>query len=181
MEIGTLVIGVPFMITVAVPLYLVATLVKLPRDVEACPALTDILKSFMVCIWGSLPFSIAILNVELNVGEFVFIFLKSHAPESIHAGFPFLPFCILAIVPVAALSTEHLAPAIDAILADTIITTVAATTITIVGLAIKACLFFCNIKRHSITCYKHYLCRNGVATKIVSHPTEKYITLTLAS
>src|SRR5215469_1294337 len=73
MEIGTLDIGVPFMITVAVPLYLITTLVMLPRDVEACPALMDILKSFMVCIWGSLPFSIAILNVELNVGEFIFI------------------------------------------------------------------------------------------------------------
>lgn len=47
MEIGTLVIGVPFMITVAVSLYLATTLVRLPRDVEVCPALTDILKSFM--------------------------------------------------------------------------------------------------------------------------------------
>src|SRR5215831_20249153 len=97
MEIGTLDIGVPFMITVAVPLYLITTLVMLPRDVEACPALMDILKSFMVCICGSLPFSIAILNVELNVGEFVFILFKSHAPESIHVGFPFLPFCILLL------------------------------------------------------------------------------------
>jgi hypothetical protein len=97
----------------------------------------------MVCIWGSLPFSIAILNVELNVGEFVFIFLKSHAPESIHSGFPFLPFCILAIVPVAVLSdTGHFALAIDAMLADAIIATVAATTIMMVGLAIQVCLFF---------------------------------------
>jgi hypothetical protein len=64
-----------------------------------------------------------------------------HAPESIHAGFPFLPFCILAIVPVAVLSdTEHLVLAIDAMLA--------ATTIMMVGLAIQACLFF---RR-----YKHY-------------------------
>jgi hypothetical protein len=147
MEIGTLVIGVPFMITVAVPLYRATMLVKLPRDVEACPALTDILKSFMVCIWGSLPFSIAIPNVELNVGKFVFIFLKSHAPESIHAGFPFLPFCILAIVPVAVLSdTGHLALATDAMLADAIIATVAATTIMMIGLAIQACLFFRNNK-----------------------------------
>src|SRR5215469_3019341 len=101
----------------------------------------------MVCIWGSLPFSIAILNVELNVGEFVFIFLKSHAPESIHSGFPFLPFCILAIVPVAVLNdTGHFALAIDAMLADAIIATVAATTIMMAGLAIQACLFFRNNK-----------------------------------
>ena len=107
----------------------------------------DILKSFMVCIWGSLPFSIAILKVELNVGEFLFIFLKSHAPESIHSGFPFLPFCILAIVPVTVLSdTGHFALAIDAMLADAIIATVAATTIMMVGLAIQACLFFRNNK-----------------------------------
>ena len=96
----------------------------------------------MVCIWSSLPFSIAILNVELNVGEFVFIFLKSHAPESIHAGFAFLSFCILAIVPVAVLGdTGHFALAIGAMLADVIIATVAATTIT---MAIRDCLCFRN-------------------------------------
>jgi hypothetical protein len=86
------------------------------------------------------------LNVELNVGEFVFIFLKSHAPETIHAGFPFLSFCILATVPVAVLGdTGHVALAIDAMLADAIIATVAATTIMMmIGLAIQACLYFRN-------------------------------------
>src|SRR5215472_2273883 len=85
--------------------------------------------------------------------------LQSHAPESIHVGFPFLPFCILAIVPVAPLCAGHFAPAIDTILAETIIATIAATTIMIVGLAmVKAGSFFCNIKRHGIICYKHYLC-----------------------
>ena len=54
---------------------------------------------------------------------------------------------ILAIVPVAVLSdTEHLALAIDAMLADAIIVTVAATTIMMVGLAIQTCLFFRNNK-----------------------------------
>jgi|SRR5215467_9056994 len=101
----------------------------------------------MVCIWDSLPFSIAILNVELNVGEFVFIFLKSHAPESIHVGFPLLSFCILATVPVAVLSdTGHVALAIDAMLADAIIATEAAITIMMVGLAISSRLFFRNNK-----------------------------------
>ena len=121
------------MITVAVPLYLATTLVRLPRDVEACPALMDILKSFMVWLTA-----IQHCHIERRIecGGICYSL-------SIHVGFPLLPFCILAIVPVVVLSdTGHFALAIDAMLADAIITTVAATTIMMVGLAIQVCLFF---------------------------------------
>jgi hypothetical protein len=49
-----------------------------------------ILKSVIVCLWGALPFNITILNVALKTGELELIFLKSQAPETIHAGFPSL-------------------------------------------------------------------------------------------
>src|SRR5919198_2417016 len=90
-EIGTPVAGPFFSDTVAVPLYAVV----LPFVV----GLPFILKSVIVCLCAALPFNINILNVALNVGELEFIFLKSHAPEVTHAGFPSFPFCMLAIVP----------------------------------------------------------------------------------
>jgi hypothetical protein len=82
------------------------------------------------------PFNITILNVELKAGELELIFLKSHPPEATHAGFPFPPFCILAIVP------DGCALAIDTTLANVIIITRPTPTIRIIGLAIKASLFF---------------------------------------
>jgi hypothetical protein len=48
---------------------------------------------------GALPFNITISNPALKAGEFELIFLRSHPPESFHSGFPFLPFCMLEIVP----------------------------------------------------------------------------------
>ena len=90
-ETGTPVTGPFFNVTVAVPLYVVAVFffVGLPL----------ILKSVILCLWGALPFNITMLKVALNVGEVELIFLKSQAPETIHAGFPSFAFCRLAIVP----------------------------------------------------------------------------------
>jgi hypothetical protein len=62
-EIGTFDIGIPFMIMVAVPFHV-------------HPFRTDTLKSFIVCMWDSLPFSLIIWKVELNTGGFVL-----HIPE----------------------------------------------------------------------------------------------------
>jgi len=90
-ETGTPATGPFFNDTVAVPLYVV--------DAPFVVGLPLILKSVIVCLWGALPFNITMLNVALNVGELELTFLKSHAPETIHAGFPSFPFCRLAIVP----------------------------------------------------------------------------------
>jgi hypothetical protein len=86
------------------------------------------------------------MNVELKAGELELTFLKSHTPESIHAGIPFLPFWILAIVP--DLEPEVCgccAPAIDATVANAIIITRPTTQAMICGLAINAGLLFCSI------------------------------------
>src|SRR5437870_2021322 len=130
MEIGTPLTGPFFNVTVAVPLYVLAMFFFVGLPV--------ILKSVMLCLCGALPFNITILNVALNVGELEFTFLKSQAPESIHAGFPSFPFCKLAIVPD---DCDCYALTIDAMLKNVIIAAVAATTITISGLVIKACFF----------------------------------------
>jgi len=81
--------------------------------------------------------------VAVKAGELELIFLNSHPPESIHSGFPFLPFCRLAIVP--DLEPDVCALAIDAILADVIIIAAAAA-IMISLLVVKTCLLLCIIK-----------------------------------
>jgi hypothetical protein len=107
--------------------------------------------------WGICIPVFAVLYTKLSINLFIYESRLNH--EKIEdVLFMQIQILNLAIVPVAEASPEHFAKAIDAILADRIIATVAAITIMIVGLAIKACLFFCNIKRHSIICYKHYLC-----------------------
>jgi hypothetical protein len=146
METGTLGIGTPILqrmhsakVTVAVPLYVVVR----PFFV----GLPVILKCVMVCLCSAVPFNITIMNVELKAGELELTFLKSHTPESIHAGVPFLPFWILTIVP--DLEPEVCgccALAIDAAVANAIIITRPTPQVMISGLAIKACLFFCGIK-----------------------------------
>src|ERR671933_1722844 len=109
---GTSLTGASFIVTVAVPLYTTVFLSGM-----------DILVSVKLdisCLCNALPFSITMLNTALNVavGRFVllvvlfaldddiiaaedirFVKLPLHKPETIHAGFPSLSFCKLAIVP----------------------------------------------------------------------------------
>jgi len=118
MEIGTPVTGPFFNVTVAVSLYVL--------DTFFLAGLPVILKSVIVCLCGALPFNITMLNVALNIGDVEFIFLKSHMPETIQAGFPSFPFCRLAIVPNLEPGCSC-ALTIDATLRDVIIATKAAT------------------------------------------------------
>src|SRR5215469_8886806 len=139
MEIGTLGMGTPILqrmhsakVTVAVPLYVVT--------IPLLVGLPVILKSVILCLCSAVPFNITIMNVELKAGELELTFLKSHTPESIHAGIPFLPFWILAIIP--DLEPEVCgccAPAIDATVANVIIITRPTPH------AINAGLLFCSI------------------------------------
>src|SRR5919202_1475566 len=112
---GTSLTGPSFIVTVAVPLYTTVFLSS-----------TDVLVSVnfdISCLCPALPLSITMLNTALNVavGRFVlvellpaldgddiiavsevkFVKLPLHKPETIHAGFPSLSFCRLAIVPLA--------------------------------------------------------------------------------
>jgi hypothetical protein len=112
---GTSLTGPSFIVIVAVPL-----------DTFVFLSGIDILVNVKLdiwCLYNALPFSITILNTASNVAagrlfllvvvllaldddiiaavDVMFVKLPLYKPETIHAGFPSLSFCKLAIVPLA--------------------------------------------------------------------------------